>query len=127
MQVEVYLSNPTLPPTCHQSHTTEHPDISMSLSNRGMATMIGGSSTIVGKSQTKEGILMPLMFPSNTNNDSTSIMLNALENFTAKISMQQLAQAALGSIQELDGKDKATTIPWLDQVELVVERKVMIW
>ena len=49
-------------------------------------------------------------------------MINALENFTAKISVQPLAQAALWSIQEFDGNDKATTIPWLDQVKLVAER-----
>ena len=49
-------------------------------------------------------------------------MITASENFTAKISVQPLAQAALVSIQEFDGNDKAATIPWLDQVELVVER-----
>ena len=49
-------------------------------------------------------------------------MLNALENFTAKISVQPLAQAALGSIQEFYGNDKAVTIPWLVQVKLVAER-----
>ena len=36
--------------------------------------------------------------------------------------MQPLAQALLVSIQEFDRKYKATTIPWLDQVELMVER-----
>ena len=49
-------------------------------------------------------------------------MLNALENLKAKISVQPLAKVALGSIQEFDGNDKATTIPWLDQVMLVAER-----
>ena len=49
-------------------------------------------------------------------------MLNVWENFMANISMQLLAQAALGSIQEFNRKDKAMTIPWLDQVKLVVER-----
>ena len=49
-------------------------------------------------------------------------MINALENFTAKISVQPLAQALLESIQEFNGNDKAATIPWLDQVELVAER-----
>ena len=58
----------------------------------------------------------------HANNITTSIMLNALENVTAKISMQPLDQAVLGSIQDFDGKDKAMTIPWLGQVELVVER-----
>ena len=41
-------------------------------------------------------------------------MINPLENFTAKISVQLLAQAALRSIQEFDGNDKAATIFWLD-------------
>ena len=59
----------------------------------------------------------------HTNNDATSIMLNALEKFSAKIYVQPLAQAALGSIQEFNGKDKAKIIPWhLDPVKLVVER-----
>ena len=49
-------------------------------------------------------------------------MLNALENFIAESSVQLLVQAALRSIQEFDGNDKAATIPWLDQVKLVVER-----
>ena len=59
---------------------------------------------------------------SNANNNSTSIIINSLENFTAEILVQSLAQAALGSIQEFNGNDKATTVPWLDQVELVAER-----
>ena len=49
-------------------------------------------------------------------------MINGLENFTAKFSVQPSAQAALGSIQEFDGNDKAATIAWLDQVELVAEK-----
>ena len=48
--------------------------------------------------------------PNYTNNDTTSIMLNALENISAKISIQPLTQAVLGSIQRFDGKNKATTI-----------------
>ena len=58
----------------------------------------------------------------HANTDTTSIMLNALENFSAEFSMQPLGQTAPGSIQEFDRKDKATTIPWLDQVKLVAER-----
>ena len=49
-------------------------------------------------------------------------MINALLSFTAKISVQPLAEAALRSIQEFDGNDKATTITWLDQAKLVVKR-----
>ena len=49
-------------------------------------------------------------------------MINALENFTAKISVQPLAQAALRSSQEFDGNNKPGTIPWLNQVKLVPER-----
>ena len=39
-------------------------------------------------------------------------MINVLENFTAKISVQLLAQAALRSIQEFDGNDNVATISW---------------
>ena len=56
------------------------------------------------------------------NNDPTSIVSSALENFTAQWLGQPLAHAAPGSIQEFDGDDKAATIPWLDQVELVLEK-----
>ena len=49
-------------------------------------------------------------------------MLNALEKSTAKISVYPLAQAVLATFQEFDGKDKAMTIPWLDQAKLVAER-----
>ena len=59
---------------------------------------------------------------SNHNNDPTSTVLIALENFTAKVSVQPLAHAALWPIQEFDGNNKAATIPWLEQVELVAER-----
>ena len=59
---------------------------------------------------------------SNAKNDSTSIMINALENFTVQISVSLLVKAALGAIQEFNGNDKVATIPWLDQVELVAER-----
>ena len=93
MQVEVDPSDLTALPICHQSHTTECPDILMSLSNRGMATTIGDSSTILDKSHTKD--CHASHASSNTNNDSMPIMLNALENFTAKISMQMLAQVPL--------------------------------
>ena len=55
----------------------------------------------------------------NTDNKSTSVVLNALENFSAK---QALAQSRLNSIQEFDDSDREATIPWLDQVELVAER-----
>ena len=50
-------------------------------------------------------------------------MLGALErlgNFIAKVSIQP--QLALGCIPDFDGKDKAVTIPWLDQVEHVTKR-----
>ena len=49
-------------------------------------------------------------------------MLNALENFTAKIEVQPLAQTVFRSIKEFNGNEKATTIPWLGQVKLVAER-----
>ena len=49
-------------PACHQSQPTEPPGILMILSIRSMATTIAGFSIIVGKSQTEEGIPMPLKF-----------------------------------------------------------------
>ena len=49
-------------------------------------------------------------------------MINGLENFTAKMSVQPLVQVALRSSQEFDGNDKAATIHWLDQVKLVAEK-----
>ena len=59
----------------------------------------------------------------HTNNDTASIVLNSLEKFSVKISVQPLGHAVLGSIQEFDGKDKSATISWLDQVKLVAEKK----
>ena len=54
-----------------------------------------------------------------------SAIENFTANFTAKMSGQPLDHAALRSIQEFDGNDKAATMPWLDQVELVGEKQVM--
>ena len=84
-----------------------------------MATVIEDSSTVIDKSQTEKRYSHA---SPNTNSDSTSIMMNALEKFITKISVQPLAQAALGSIQEFNGNNKAATIPWLDQFELGTER-----
>ena len=56
MQVEEGPSDHAVPPTCHQSQPTDPPGALMTFSIRGMATMIAGLSTIVNKSQTKEGI-----------------------------------------------------------------------
>ena len=58
-------------------------------------------------------------FTKNTGNNSTNVVLNALETFSAK---QALAQSTLNSMQEYDCSDRKVTIPWLDQVELVAER-----
>ena len=61
----------------------------------------------------------------NTNVDTTSMMLGALErlqNFTAKVSVQPMEQLVLGSIPDIDGIGKTATIPWLDQVEQVTKR-----
>ena len=55
----------------------------------------------------------------NTDNNSTIVVLNALENISAK---QALAQSTLNSIQEFDDSNREATIPWLDQVELVAEQ-----
>ena len=55
----------------------------------------------------------------NTDNNSASVLLYALGDFSAK---QALAQSTLNSIQEFDGSNREATIPWLDQVKLVAER-----
>ena len=47
------------------------------------------------------------------------VVLNALENFSAK---QALAHSTLNSVQEFNGSDGEATIPCLDQIELVAER-----
>ena len=122
IQAEVDASDLAVLPIRHQFHTTECPVISMSLSNNGIAAMIRGFNTIIGKSQTKEGIptlliphQTPIMIP-------TLIMLNALENFYSQNFSAAISPSVLRSIQEFNGNDKATTIPWLDQVKLVAER-----
>ena len=46
------------------------------------------------------------------------LVIEALE----KIHRQPLVTAALNAIKEFDGSDKSSTIPWLDQVEMVAER-----
>ena len=87
-----------------------------------MATMIEGFSTICRQEPDQRRYSHASHVSSNANNDSTSIMINALDNCTAKISVQLLAQVALRSIiHAFDGNDKAATIPWLDQVQLVTE------
>ena len=53
------------------------------------------------------------------------MVINALEknshNFNL-INRQLLVTAALSAIKEFDGTDKSSTIPWLEQVELVAEK-----
>ena len=59
IQAEVDPFDPAVLQICHQFHTTvELLDDLMSKSNKGMATTIEDSNTIIDKSQTKEGILM---------------------------------------------------------------------
>ena len=55
----------------------------------------------------------------NIDNNSTTVVLNALESFSAK---QALAPSTLNTIQEFDSSNKERIIPWLDQVELVAKR-----
>ena len=55
----------------------------------------------------------------NIDNNNVSV-LNSLENYSTK---QMLTQSMLNTLQEYDGSDREATIPWLDQVELVGERK----
>ena len=55
----------------------------------------------------------------NTENNSTSVVLNALESISGN---QALAQSTFNSTQEFDGSNREATILWLDQVELVAKR-----
>ena len=62
-------------------------------------------------------------FSSMTNQDRYNVMDNSLVmEVVEKIYRQPLVTAALNTIMEFDGADKSSTIPWLDQVEMVVER-----
>ena len=70
----------------------------MSKSNKGTATTIEDSSTMVDKSQTQEGISHAL---SNVSSHSTMIMISALENFTAKVAVQLMDKSALGSMARI--------------------------
>ena len=54
-----------------------------------------------------------------TYKNSTTVVLNTFENFSVK---QALTQSTLNSTQEFDGNDREATIPWLDQIEMVMER-----
>ena len=54
----------------------------------------------------------------NTCNDSATVVINALESFSAK---QALAQSTLNTIQQFDGSNRESTLTWPDQVELVAE------
>ena len=93
VQVEADQSEIAALLNCHQFPTIECPEVSTNLSNRGMA-LTSGFNITTAKGQTKG----------------------------AKIFVQPLAHAALGCIQELNEKDTSATIPWLDQVKLVVEK-----
>ena len=95
----------------------------MNLSNRGMA--INKRRFQHNHCQEPEGMRYSYAFQAlsnHNNNDTASTVLIALENFSVKMSVQQLAHTALGSIQEFDGKDKSATIPWLDEVKSVAEK-----
>ena len=59
----------------------------------------------------------------NVHNYHATVVINALESFSAK---QVLAQSTLNAIQEFDGSNKESTLTWLDQLELVAERTGLI-
>ena len=59
------------------------------------------------------------------NNTDNSLVIEALEKNSKHfnlINRQPLATAAPSVIREFDGTEKGSTIPWLNQVELVAER-----
>ena len=80
-------------------------------------TMIGGPNTTTSQRQTTGGIPNPYQI--QIKNDSATVVINALEYFSAK---QVLAQSTLNAIQEFDGSDRESTLSWLVQVQLVAER-----
>ena len=55
----------------------------------------------------------------NAHNDSATVVINAVESFSAK---QVLAQLTLHVIQEFNGSDRESTLTWLAHMELVAER-----
>ena len=55
----------------------------------------------------------------NTHNYSATVVINALESFSAK---QALEHSTHNALQEFDGNDRESTLSWLDWVELVAER-----
>ena len=77
--------------------------------------MTGGLSNTTDRIWIRGGILK---IQQNIDNNNVSV-LNALENYSTK---QVLTQSLLNALQEYDRSDREATIPWLDQVELVVER-----
>ena len=78
----------TVPQICHQFHTTvELLDDLMSKSNKGMATMIEDSNTIVDKEPDQRRYCHA---SSNASSDSTSKMINALEILQLKFQYNQL-------------------------------------
>ena len=59
------------------------------------------------------------------NNTDNSLVIEALEKISNNfklINRQPFVTAALSTIKEFDGTDKSSTIPWLNQVDLVAEK-----
>ena len=59
------------------------------------------------------------------NNTDNSLVVETLEKISHNfnpINRQPLVTAALSAIKQFDVTDRSSTIPWLDQVELVAER-----
>ena len=53
---------------------------------------------------------------------NNSNFLHVLISYSSK---QALTQMTLNSIQECDGSNKDATIPWLDHIDMVAEKKLV--
>ena len=58
----------------------------------------------------------------NTDNSLVNEAFQKISNNSDLINRQPLVTASMSAIKEFDVTNKCSTIPWLDQVELVAER-----
>ena len=96
----------------------------MRMNIKGIVIMIGGThSTGALNILVEEGaVAHPTMKGMITQITLGHRSIRKISNNFDLIHRQQLATAALSAIKEFDGTNKSSTIPWLDQVELVAER-----
>ena len=105
------------PICCWSPWTTDNISITTVRDNIGIISMTGGPQNYNRPEADHRRYSQALL---NTNNDSTTVVLDALECFFSQACA--LAQSTLNGIQEYNGSDRESTISWLDQVELVAKR-----